>query len=235
MLRFDRISPPGSLMASDSFERVWLHEGRDLDNLNYEVIPRLELHGALPRNGDEAFTDLKAIGIDWALVAGPSSQLNEPNYLSEALTTHGKIEFALKGWDLFRFVQTPPKPKPLAACDRVAHGVSVACWGGPRTAAGNLTISVTRIVPVCDGETLAVTVTQTAGGPASPVLIGFGGTNPPTDAQPGGTLPGLTQVIYATAPPGASSASIIVSPIGGAQVSSLSVGSLSRSCASGGG
>jgi hypothetical protein len=230
ILAFNRLAPPGSLMASDSFERVWLTDGRDLDALTFEVNARLELHGPLPTNGNQAFTDLRAIGIDWVLVTEASRQLNEPNYLSEAVTTHGKDEFSDRGWDLYRLVSSPPQPAPLAACDRLARGVPVRCWGGTRAAGGDLISSVTRTVPACSRQTLALTVTQAAGGAPSPVLIAFIGANPQLGIQPGSTVPGLTQRIYATAPPGATGANITISPIGGAQITSASIGGFGPPC-----
>ncbi len=228
MLAFNRLSPPSSLMASDSFERVWLTDGRNLDTLSYEVIPRLEIHGPLPVTGNQAFADLHAIGIGWVLVTEASRLLNEPNYLSQVLTQHGKIEFSERGWDLYRLVSQPPPPTPVSACDRVPVGVP-ACWGGPRSAGGRLRVSVTRTVPVCAGETLAVSVTQT-GGSSSPVLVQFIGGNPHDDVQSGQAVAGTNQRIYATAPPGATSANVTISPIDGAEISSANIGRLGRAC-----
>jgi hypothetical protein len=193
------------------------------------VVAGLELHGPVPTNGDQALAALRALGISWALVTEPSRQLNEPNYLSQALTTHGQIEFSDRGWDLYRLVSHPPQPVPVAACDRVVVGVP-PCWGGPQTAGRALTVGVTRIVPVCAGETLAVTLTQAAGGAPSPVLVRFTGGNPEFGIQPGGTVPGVTQRIYATAPPGATSAAVTIAPTAGAQITSASIGSLGRGC-----
>jgi hypothetical protein len=228
ILAFNRLSPPGTLMASDAFERIWLTGGRDFDSLYYDAAARLELHGPVPTNGDQSFADLRAIGIAWALVTESSRQLNQQNYLSEALTTHGKIEFSARGWDLYRLVDHPPQPVPVAACDRVTRGVP-PCWGGPQAPNEPLTVGVTRIVPACDGQILAVTVSQ-AGGAPSPVLIRFAGGDPALGVQPGGTVPGLTQRIYATAPPGATSGAITISPSPGARITSASIGRLGPAC-----
>jgi hypothetical protein len=228
ILAFNRLSPPGSLMATDSFERVWLTDGRQLDNLYYEVIPRLELHGPPPTTADEAFADLRAIGISWVLVTETSRLQSQPNYLSQALTRHGQIEFAGRGWDLYRLVSRPPSPISLTACDNVPTGVP-ACWGGLRIANGSLTTSVTRTVPVCPGQTLVVSVAQ-AGGGLSPVLVQFIGGNPRDGVQPGQALAGTTQHIYATVPEGATSANVTVSPIGGARITSASINRFGQAC-----
>jgi hypothetical protein len=229
ILAFNRLAPPGARMATTAYERAWLTQGRDLYALQYDVAALMEIHGPLPTAGDPTLKLLRGIGINWVLVTGADRLLNEPGYLSQVLTTHGKIEFGERGWDLYRLVDRPPRSTPLAACDRVGVGVP-ACWGGPRTAAGNLTVSITRVIPVCAGETLAVTVTQAPGGAPSPVLIRFVGGSPQDGVQPGETIPGLSQSIYATAPPGATGADVIISPVGGAQITSASMGSFGKVC-----
>ena len=233
ILAFNQLAPRDARAITTAFERVWLKPERDFYNLNYEVTPLMEIHGPVPhpQTGNQAFSDLKRLGIEWALVTGVNGLLNEPGYLSQVLTTHGKIEFAERGWDLYRLVPFPPQPVPIDACDRVTRGIP-SCWGGPQKPGANLTVSVTRTVPACSGETIALTVTQAAGGAPSPVLIRFIGANPELGVQPGGTVPGLTQRIFATAPAGTTGAQVIVSPIGGAQITSASIGSLPPGCQS---
>ncbi len=228
ILAFDRLSPPNAHVATSAFERGWLTGGRDLYNLHYEPVPLMELHGPLPVNGDQAFADLRAIGIGWLLVTEADRLQNQPGYLSQVITTHGKIEYSARGWDLYRLVADPPRPIPLAPCDR-APGVP-SCWGGPRTAKGGLPVSVTRIVPACPGEILALTVSQ-AGPPAgSPVLIHFNGGAAVVSTQPGEATTGFTQRIYATAPAGTTSADVIVSPLPGTEISAAALGTLGRRC-----
>ena len=106
VLAFNRLSPPRSLMVSEAYQRVWLTGLRDLD-YTWEVNARLELRGPLPTTGDQAFRDLRAIGIDWALVSEAPRSPSEPDYLIKALVQHGKIEFADHGWDLYRLVSRP--------------------------------------------------------------------------------------------------------------------------------
>jgi hypothetical protein len=229
VLAFNRLAPPGARVATSAFERGWLTQDRDLYNLHYEVIPLMELHGVLPTTGDLALRALRGIGIEWVLVTEADRLFNQSGYLSQVLTKHGQAEFSERGWDLYRLVDQPRRATPVSACDRIASGVP-ACWGGPPSASGDLTVSVTRAVPACAGETLAVTVTQaTAGGP-SPVLVHFLGGNAADGVQPGGTVPGTTQRIYATAPTGATSAQVVVSPSPGARVTSASIGRLGPSC-----
>lgn len=228
MLAFNRLSPPGSRVATTAFERGWLTEGRELYALGYEVIPRLELHGPLPTTADQTFADLPAVGISWLLVTEAPRLQGQADYISQVLTHHGQVEFAGSGWDLYKLVSRPLRPIPLAACDRVTVGVP-SCWAGSRTTNGSLTSSATRIVTVCPGQTLAISLTQ-AGGGLSPVLIQFNGSNPHEDTQPGDSLVGTTQRIYATVPAGATSASVTVSPIGGAQITSAGIGRFGPAC-----
>ncbi|HEY2141442.1 MAG TPA: hypothetical protein VGG98_05225 [Solirubrobacteraceae bacterium] len=228
MLAFNRLSPPGSLMATDSFQRAWMTGGRDLDSLHYEVIPRLERHGPLPTNGNQAFVDLRAIGVGWVLVTEASRLLNQSEYLSQVLTLHGKIEFSALGWDLYRLVDKPPTPVPVSECDRARVGVP-ACWGGSRSASGDLTTGVIRTVPVCSGQILAVSLTQ-AGGNSSPMLIQFVGGDPHDSPQTGYSHAGSAQYIYATVPSGAMAANVTVSPIEGAEITAASIGTLGPSC-----
>jgi len=229
ILAFNRLAPRGARMASGGFQRVWLTQERDLYNLHYEVIPLMEIHGPtpMPTTGDQAFEDLRTLGIEWVMVAEADRLLNEPNYLSQVLTTHGKIEFSQRGWDLYRLVSRPAYPTPAEACDRARAGVG-ACWGGQRNAKGDLTASVTRTVPVCAGQTLAVSVTQ-AGGNTSPVLVRFIGGNPRDGIQAGWAVAGTNQRTYATAPPGATGAEITLGPISGV-ITSASIGDFGRSC-----
>jgi hypothetical protein len=229
ILAFNRLARRGARMATTAYERVWLTHERDLYALEYDVVPEMELHGPLPTTGDATLAALRKVGIGWALVTGSFRLQNEPGYLSQVLTTHGQVEFSERGWDLYRLVDRPLVPVPVSACDRPQEGVA-ACWGGPRSISGRLSVSVTRTLPICGGETLAVTVTQAPGGAPSPVLVRFAGGNPQNGLQPGETVPGLTQRIYATVPPGATAASIIISPIGGAQITSASIARLGPAC-----
>jgi hypothetical protein len=229
VLAFNRLSPPGAHVATSAFQRGWLTGGRDLYNLHYEPVPLMKLHGPLPTNGDQAFVDLRAIGIGWLLVTEADRLQNQPGYLSQVITTHGKIEFAARGWDLYRLVPDPPAPAPLSACDRETATVP-SCWPGPRTPKGGLPVSVTRVVPACPGEILALTLTQAGAPAASPVLIHFEGGDPAVSTQPGAATTGFKQTIYATAPAGTTSASVIVSPLPGTEVTRASLGVLGRRC-----
>jgi hypothetical protein len=229
LLAFNRLSPPRAHVATSAFERGWLTGGRDLYNLHYEPVPLMELRGPLPRNGDQAFADLRAIGIGWLLVTEADRLQNQPGYLSEVITTHGRIEFSARGWDLYRLVPKPPTPVPLTACDRVSGRVP-SCWEGPRTAKGGVPVSVTRVVPACPGEILALSVKQAGPPAASPLLIHFNGGDPAISTQPGEATTGFAQTVYATAPPGATSASVIVSPLPGTEITQASLGTLARRC-----
>lgn len=112
ILAFNRLSAPSSLMDSNSFERISLTNHRDLD-YTWEVTARLELRGPLPTTGDQGFHDLRAIGIEWVLIPETSLPADEPGYLTQVLSRHGKIEFAERGWDLYRLVGLLPSSTPL--------------------------------------------------------------------------------------------------------------------------
>jgi hypothetical protein len=226
ILAFNRLSPPGSLMVSASFERASLTNGRDLD-YTWEATDRLELLGPLPSSGDQAFHMLHAIGIDWALLPEPSLALGESDYLSQVLILHGKIEFAERGWNLYRLVSQPPEPTPLAACDSVRAGVP-ACWEGQRNADGSPATAVTRTVAACAGQTLAIGVMQ-AGGGTTPVVVKFIGGDPRDGIQAGQAVAGTNRRIYATAPTGATGAEITIGPVSG-MITRASIGRFGQSC-----
>jgi hypothetical protein len=228
ILAFNRLSSPGSLMVSNSFERTSLTNARDLD-YTWEVTSRLETQGPLPTTGDQAFRDLQTIGVDWVLIPEASVAVQEPDYLTQALLGHGKIEFAERGWNLYRLVSRPAEPTPLAACDAARAGVP-ACWGGQRNADGALTAGVTRTVSVCADQTLAISVMQ-AGGSTSPVVVRFIGGDPRDGMQTGQAVAGANRRVYATTPPGATSADITIGPISGA-ITWASVGRFGQACSS---
>jgi hypothetical protein len=230
ILAFDRLAPRGARMASDAFQRVWLTGERDLYNLHYEVMPLMEIHGPtlMPVTGDQAFEDLRTLGIEWVMVTEADRLLNEKNYLSQVLTTHGKVEYSERGWDLYRLVRRPPRPVPLSSCDEGPSGVST-CWGvAARTT--NLTASVTRSVRVCPGQIIALSVSEAVGGGPSTVIIQFPGGNPAYRVQPGTAIAGTEQTVYASVPAGAVSASVVISPGTGAHITSARIDRLGPSC-----
>jgi hypothetical protein len=94
-------------------------------------------------------------------------------------------------------------------------------------------VSVTRVVPACPGEILAVNVKQAGPPAASPLLIHFDGADPAVSTQPGEATTGFTQTVYATAPAGTTTASVIVSPLPGTEISHASIGTLAKRCRSG--
>jgi hypothetical protein len=226
ILAFNRLAPPGSLMASNAFERTSLTDARDL-YYTWEVTNRLELRGSLPTTGDQAFRELNMIGIDWVLLPEPSLTAGESDYLSQALILHGQIEFAERGWNLYRLVSRPPDPTPVAACDSAPAGVP-ACWGGQRNVDGSLTAGVTRIVSVCPSQTLAISVAQ-AGGSTTPVVVKFIGGSPREGIQTGQAVAGTNKRIYATAPRGATGAEITLGPVSGA-ITRANIGRFGPAC-----
>lgn len=226
ILAFNRLSPHGARMGSDAFQRVWLTGERDLYNLHYEVLPLIQLHGIEPTNGDLAYEGLRKLGIEWMMVDEADRLRDQPNFISEAITAHGKPEYDSRGWDLFRLVPHPPTPRPYAACDR--RSLVGLCWGVEPT--NKLGVSVTRTIPACPGEKLAVIVKQAPGGAPAPVLVSFGGGNPPESVQPGATVPGESQRIYATAPTGTTSASVTVSPNPASPVEAAAIDTIGTTC-----
>jgi hypothetical protein len=227
ILAFNRLSPHGARMASDAFQRVWLTGERDLYNLHYEVVPLIQLQGIEPTTGNLSYEGLKRLGIDWLMVDESDRLQHQQNFISEAITAHGKPEFDSRGWDLYRLVPKPPVPKPLSACDR--KSLVGICWSVAPTKA--LTVSVTRAIPSCPGEQLAVSVRQAPGGTPAPVLVTFVGGTPQEATQPGGTVPGEQQTIYATAPAGTTSATVTISPNAATPIQAASIATIGRACA----
>jgi hypothetical protein len=225
ILAFNALSPTHARVASDAFQRVWLTGGRDIYNLHFEITPLMEIHGPTPKptTGTQTFEDLRRLGIDWLMVTESDLLQNETGYLSQVITTHGKIEYGERGWDLYRLVERPPTALPVGACDATHDAVS-SCWGVPTTR--DLTVSVTRAVDVCPGEILAVSLTEAAGSSASVVAIHFSGVNPAYGVQSGSAIGGTEQTTYATVPKGATSASVVIGPSAGAHITSAWIGRL---------
>ncbi len=229
ILAFNRLAPRRARVGSDAYERVWLTGERDIYNLHYEITPLMEIHGPnhTPTTGTQVFEDLRRLGIDWMMVTEPDLPQNEPGYISQVITTHGKIEYGGRGWDLYRLVARPPTPTPVSACDKTLTEVP-SCWGVARTKA--LTVSVTRVVHTCPGQILAVSLTEAAGAGPSAVLVQFPGGNPSYRLQTGSAIAGSEQTTYATVPAGASSASVIIGPSPGARITAARIGWLGHAC-----
>jgi hypothetical protein len=229
ILEFNRLAPRRARVGSDAYERVWLTGERDIYNLHYEITPLMEIHGPYrtPTTGTQVYDDLRRLGIDWMMVTEPDLPQNEPGYISQVITKHGKIEYGERGWDLYRLVARPPVPTPLSPCDRSLAEVP-SCWGIAATKA--LTVSVTRVVHTCPSQILAVSLTQAAGAGPSAVAILFPGGNPNYRVQTGTAIGGSEQTTYATVPAGASTASVIIGPSPGARITAARIGWLGHAC-----
>ncbi len=228
LLAFNRLAPAHANVATSAYERSWLTGSRDLYNLHYEPAPLMELHGPLPRTGDEALRALKRIGIGWLLLTEADRLQGQTGWLSQVITTHGQDEFSARGWDLYRLTAKPRVPRPVSSCDRVEDGVP-SCWLGSRTAGDGLRVSATRLVRTCPGQTIVLSVTQDSAPTSVPVLIRFN-ADPATGTQPGFAAPGTTQRIYATAPINASVAEVIIGTAPGATITRATIGRLGREC-----
>lgn len=229
ILAFNRLSPPHAVMVTDAFERAWLTQGRDLD-ATWELNDLFQLHGErVPSSGDAAYARMRAMGVDWVLVTGPDRVTDGAGWLPKALRTHGQPRYSADGWDLYQLVADPTSPAPVTPCDRVTLGVP-ACWAGPRTVSGAAAGAMTRSVPVCPGQELDVSLTETQGGPAAPVTIQFPGASARLSAETGTSVPGGEQSTYATVPRGSDTALITFDAIGGAHVTNARVQRFGPSC-----
>ncbi len=224
ILAFNRLSPPRAQMVTDVFQRVWLTGGRDFDEI-WELAALLQLHGPIPNTGDGIFARLRARGIDWALVSGPDRVISGDSWLPRVLRTHGQPRFSARGSDLYELVDHPSVPVPVGPCDRARTGIP-ACWPGPRAAA----LPLVRTVPACPGQLLAITASETAGGPSVPIQIQFPGGLTNEALAWGQTVPGATQPTYATVPPGSHGATITLLPPAATALTHVTVGRFGSRC-----
>jgi hypothetical protein len=226
---FNQLSPARSIMVTDAFERNWLTRGRDL-YVVWELNDEFQLRGqSVPTTGDAAYARMRSMGIDWALVGGPDRVTGASTWLAAALRSHGQPRFSSQGWDLYQFVDHPTAPTPIAACDSAAGPVP-SCWVGRRGPTGAATGVLTRTVPVCPGQELALTVTERAGGPSVPVAIVFPGAAARVAGMPGQTAPGSAQPTYATVPTGAHQAILTISGAPSAQITRATAGRFGPAC-----
>src|SRR5215218_223706 len=227
---FQRIAAPGATAVSNAHERTFLHD-RDLSAV-WEVERLLELSGPLPTDGDDALHRLRRLGIGWALLSGPERSGEGSTWLTSVLAQHGEPAFSDRGWDLYRLVDRPARPR-LTTCDSGLTG-RPGCWTGTFDARAGLSDGesdggVSRTIPVCGGETVTVDLTTTAEGQSAQVWLNADNANP-RSGHSGGTVPaGRRGRVIGTAPPGAHAMSITLVPgIDSGQIVRARVGLLGR-------
>jgi hypothetical protein len=203
---FDRLSDPGDTAWAPLHQRLWLSDGRDLWQ-KFEV-PRRFASAAAPPASDPPLERYRKLGIEWIIDARPSRLLDVEG-VRQLLADHGEIAWADSGWVLYRLVDTPREPEPLACDDTLRGGTS--CWDGTLDARPGLDLAesptgIAREVPICPGRTLVVDVDVRGEGAAPVIEIDFDFPPRPQplmrvreelDLPDGGTAR-----IAATAPPG---------------------------------
>ncbi len=230
---YQRLAPPGSDAVTVAHERTFVH-GRDLSPA-WEVSRLLEISGALPSTPDATLRGLRALRVGWAIVAGPDAAagLGAP----QLLTRHGQLVFADRGWELYRLVDAPAQPRLLPACDDDLRAGG-HCWSGtldatPGLADGESSGGVTRNVPVCPGETVAVQLTTVGGAQPAFVTLNADGGDAFAGHTSGTVSPGTTGWVYGTAPPKTHTVGVGVVPgAGGGAIVHVRVGLLGH-CAAG--
>jgi hypothetical protein len=209
---YQRVAPPGSLALSDAHERTFLVD-RDLSPF-WEVSRLLEAPGPLPTTGDAALRRMRAMGIGWAVVSDADQA--QIAWAAALLREHGEVVFSDRGWRLYRLVDRPTRPRPLASCDVRLRGTS-GCWAGrfDRIAGlrdGESPAGASRRIRVCAGETLAVELRTAAGGDPSQVLIDSDSGSALSGHEATIVAPNARETAYATAPPGTRTMNVTLVP-----------------------
>jgi hypothetical protein len=227
---YQRAAPPGAYAISDALERVYVSD-RDL-SARWEVDALLRAAGPLPRTPDNALRRLRAMGIGWAILTVPDQNPGRNVWLPGLLAAHGEIVFADRGWDLYRFVDRPRRPR-MTMCDDRLRG-RPGCWIGsfddaPGLADGESPGGTSRSVPVCPGQTVAVQVTTAPGGQSAHVSLGTDSGDALSGHAGGDVAPGSTGWVYGTANPGTHTTSVGLTPgIGGGAITRARIGLLGR-------
>jgi hypothetical protein len=225
---YQRVAPPGSIALSEAHQRTFLTD-RDLSPI-WEVSRLLEVEGPLPTTGGEALRELRAMGIRWAVV-GENDPAHQTGWVDAALRQHGEVVFSDRGWRLYQLVDRPERPRPRASCDVRLRGTR-NCWSGTLDATPGLTDGespggVSREIPVCPGETVAVQVSTAAGGQASQMWLDSDSGSAMSGHQTRTIAPDSTETAYDTAPRGAHTMTVRIGPgIDGATVTSARIGVL---------
>jgi hypothetical protein len=81
---------------------------------------------------------------------------------------------------------------------------------------------MTRTIPVCSGQLISATITQSAG-PSSPLLFQFMGARRTKTFASGQTVPGATQPNYVTVPRDSHEVLITVTPLPGGVITKTAV------------
>lgn len=230
---FQRAAGPGATAVSSAHERTFLHD-REI-SAPWEVARLLELSGPLPTAADDALQRLRRLGIGWALITDPDRSGEGTGWLDAVIQRHGELTFGDHGWDLYRLVDRPPRPRMLPVCDPDLRG-RPGCWTGTFDAASGLADGESaggahRVVAVCPGQAVAVQLRTAAGGQAAHVWLDADGGN--EAGHTSGTVPpGRSGWVYGTVPPGARTITVTIGPgIYGGTITRARIGLLGR-CAS---
>ena len=127
LLAFDRQAPPGAMAVSDSHQRAWLHDGRDLTP-DWEISSRLAIDGPVPVDGGEASRRVRALGVGWAITGEGRSTLSAP-YAAAMLERDGAVVWADRGWTIYRLGGVRQQRVEVDACDARLSGAP-DCWQG---------------------------------------------------------------------------------------------------------
>lgn len=207
----------GDLVVGASPARLLLRPDLRYE-LDYEFDDRLELAVARADGPDDVRRAVEATGLDWVVVDGGDRDLQKPSVLAQVLHEDGHVAFADFLHDVYRLGGRAEPAAPVELCDPAL--VTPSCWFGgalPDTTPGLSAQElggqpVGTTVPACAGATYRLEAT--AGEGASPwiVFFVFDVTEPEQSLRSGDVHPGLTSVLYQTAPAGATSLSIVLQP-----------------------
>jgi hypothetical protein len=227
---YARVAPPGAGAVSDAHQRLFV-PGRGLSP-KWEVDRLLLLSGPPPVESRETLRRLRGLGLRWALVTGANRTAEGATWLPRLLAAHGEPAFADRGWDLYRLVEHPQRPRMLPDCDPRLRG-RPGCWEGtldttPGLRDGESAGGMHRSVRVCAGQTVAVQVTTERAGAATQVSIDADSGDIKAGHNSATVPPGRIGWVYGTAPTGTGASRIAVMPGVGGTVSWVRIGVLGR-------
>jgi hypothetical protein len=159
-------------------------------------------------------------GFRWVVLADGGRQYADDYFLAPLLERYGQLVFADHLRDVYKLVDRPRPGVPIALCDETFS--KPECWFGASVPDGTPGVTADELqyqpigqtVPVCAGATYRLTVRSGPGVDPVRVFFVFDVPEPAQAVREGDVLPRRTVAVNQTAPEGATSASIVLQPLG---------------------
>ena len=199
---FDALARPGSEVIGDAYARTQLKLGLDLTP-TWEAESQLALKEPLPKTAEGVYKLLVRNNIDWALVTGNAAAEGGSNeFLAPTVQSNGELVYAADGWDLYRLVSRRRDDHYVCALTPARRG----CLLEPSSGA-----SWSTNLQVCPGRTYELGLNSVG---RMPIQASFDFPSANWDANDVDVGPGQSGIVYATAPPGATTAALVIQPLG---------------------